>query len=160
MVAFAITLEAEFELLLTPLVSPIIASFLAPALAIMVGSLSIVLMTKSIDLALNTLFGVFAQRDLAKIKADEVAMLCEELMPSLLEDCNELEKLISSTYKERKLDFDKSFEEFTKGLTQNDTAKVILGLQGINSMYGKSLTFETFHSFDECLLDIKSVINL
>lgn len=160
MVAFAITLEAEFELLLTPLVSPIIASFLAPALAIMVGSLSIVLMTKSIDLALNTLFGVFAQRDLAKIKADEVAMLCEELMPSLLEDCNELEKLISSTYKERKLDFDKSFEEFTKGLTQNDTAKVILGLQGINSMYGKSLTFETFHSFDECLLDIKSVIKL
>ena len=160
MVAFAITLEAEFELLLTPLVSPIIASFLAPALAIMVGSLSIVLTTKSIDLALNTLFGVFAQRDLAKIKADEVAMLCEELMPSLLEDCNELEKLISSTYKERKLDFDKSFEEFTKGLTQNDTAKVILGLQGINSMYGKSLTFETFHSFDECLLDIKSVIKL
>lgn len=160
MVAFAITLETKLELWLAPLVSPIIAKFLAPTLAIIVSAIAVIIFTKSIDLALNTLFGAFTQRDIAKMKAEEIKALCEEMLPTLIEDRKELEKLIETTYKERKLTFEKSFEDFKEGITANDVESVIFGLQNINSMYGKSLKFQTFDEFDEFMLNSNSVIKL
>lgn len=160
MVAFAITLETKLELWLAPLVSPIVAKFLAPTLAIIVSAIAVIIFTKSIDLALNTLFGAFAQRDIAKMKAEEIKALCEEMLPTLIEDRKELEKLIETTYKERKLTFEKSFEDFKEGITANDVESVIFGLQNINSMYGKSLKFQTFDEFDEFMLNSNSVIKL
>lgn len=158
MVAFAISLESELELWLAPLVSPLIASFLAPSLAIIVSAIAVITFTKSIDLALNTLFGVFAQRDMAKMKAEDVQAFCEDMLPKLIEDREELEKLIETTYKERKLTFEKSFEDFKKGIAKNDVESVILGLQSINFMYGKSLQFQTFKEFDDFMLDENSVL--
>jgi hypothetical protein len=160
MVAFAITLETKLELWLAPLVSPIVAKFLAPTLAIIVSAIAVIIFTKSIDLALNTLFGAFTQRDIAKMKAEEIKALCEEMLPTLIEDRKELEKLIETTYKERKLTFEKSFEDFKEGITANDVESVIFGLQNINSMYGKSLKFQTFDEFDEFMLNSNSVIKL
>ena len=160
MVAFAITLETKLELWLAPLVSPIVAKFLAPTLAIIVSAIAVIIFTKSIDLALNTLFGAFTQRDIAKMKAEEIKALCEEMLPTLIEDRKELEKLIETTYKERKLTFEKSFEDFKEGITANDVESVIFGLQNINSMYGKSLKFQIFDEFDEFMLNSNSVIKL
>lgn len=160
LVAFAITLETKLEVLLAPLISPIVASFLAPSLAIIVSAIAVITFSKSIDLALNALFGAFAKRDMAKMKAQEVEVLCEEMLPSLIEDREELEKLIETTYKERKLTFEKSFEDFKEGLSSNDVERVILGLQSINSMYGKSLQFQTFKEFDDFMLDKNSVVKL
>lgn len=148
LVVGTVTFEAKLEMFLAPLVSPTIASFLAPAFSIIVGSLALVLMTRSIDLALNTMFGVFAQRDIAKMKADEIAKLCEEFLPSLIEDRKELEELIKKTYQERKLTFETSFEEFKKGLSSNDIESLICGLNGINSLYGKKLEFATLKEFN------------
>ena len=160
MVAFAITLETKLELWLAPLVSPIVASFLSPSLAIIISAIAVITFSKSIDLALNTLFGAFTQRDIAKMKAEEIKALCEEMLPTLIEDRKELEKLIETTYKERKLTFEKSFEDFKEGITANDVESVIFGLQNINSMYGKSLKFQTFDEFDEFMLNSNSVIKL
>lgn len=160
MVTFAITLESKLELFLAPLVSPIIASFLAPSLSIIISAIAVITFSKSIDLALNTLFGAFAQRDIAKMKAEEVKALCEEMLPTLIEDRKELEKLIETTYKERKLTFEKSFEDFKQGITINDVEKIILSLQSINSMYGKNLQFQTFKEFDNFMLDKDSLFKL
>lgn len=160
LVAFTITFESQLELWLAPLVSPIVASFLSPSLAVIISAIAVITFSKSIDLALNTFFGAFAQRDLSKIKADEIQTLCEEILPSLIEDRVELEKLISQTYKDRKLTYEKSFQDFKQGISTNDVEKLISGLNKINSMYGKSLQFQTFDEFDEFMLNSNSVIKL
>ncbi len=148
LVVGTVTLETQLEAFLAPLVSPIVASFLAPTLSIVIGSIAIVLMMKTVDLALNTLFGVFAQRDMAKMKAEEIAKLCEDFLPSLIEDRKELEELIKNTYRERKLTFENSFEEFKIGLSENNIECLISGLNGINGLYGKKLQFSNQQDFD------------
>lgn len=157
MVVGVIAVEAQLEAFLAPLVSPVIASFLAPALSITVGAIAVVLMSKSVDLALNALFGVFAQRDIAKMKAEEVEALCADMLPSLIDDREKLESLIKKTYQDRKVSFNYSFNEFKNGFLSSDIDGFISGLQGINSLYGKSLSFSTFSEFDEFMLDKDSV---
>lgn len=147
-IAGTIALEVELEAFLSPIVSPIVASFLSPALSIVIGSLAVISMSKSVDLALNTLFGVFAQRDIAEMKAEKIRELYEELLPSLIEEREELQKLIEQTYKERKLSFEKSFDDFKNGLNSQDINCVICGLIGINDLYGKKLQFQTQKEFD------------
>ncbi len=158
MVVGAIALETKLEVFLSPIVSPMVASFLAPALSIVVTSLAVVLMSRSIDSLLNTLFGVFAQRDIAKMKAEKIKELYNELLPSLLEERDELEKLIEKTYRERKITFEKSFEQFKKGLSSKDVDNVISGLIGINAMYGKKLQFETQEEFDDFMASDDSFV--
>lgn len=148
LVAFTITFESQLELWLAPLVSPIVASFLSPSLAIIISAIAVITFSKSIDLALNTLFGAFAQRDISKMKAEEVQALCEEMLPQLIADRQELEVLIESTYKERKLSFEKSFSDFKEGLLTNDVDNIICGLIKINNLYGKTLQFTTQKEFD------------
>jgi len=152
MIVGTIVLETKLEAFLAPIVSPIVASFLAPALSIVIGSIAVVVMSRSVDLALNTLFGVFAQRDMAKMKAEKIRELYEELLPSLVEEREELKELIEKTYRERKLSFEKSFDEFKQGLSTNDIDNVICGLIGINEMYGKKLQFETQKEFDDFMV--------
>lgn len=143
MVVGVIAVEAQLEAFLAPLVSPVIASFLAPALSITVGAIAVVLMSKSVDLALNALFGVFAQRDIAKMKAEEVKDLCADMLPALIDDREKLESLIKKTYQDRKVSFNHSFNEFKNGFLSSDIDSFISGLQGINSLYGKNLSFST-----------------
>jgi len=158
MVVGTIAIEAQLETFLAPLVSPVIASFLAPALSITVGAIAVVLMSKNVDLALNALFGIFAQRDIAKMKAEEVNALCADILPSLIEDREKLELLIKKTYQDRKISFDHSFNEFKNGFLSKDIDSFISGLQGINSLYGKNLSFSTFSEFDTFMLDKNSVL--
>ncbi|RLA79446.1 MAG: hypothetical protein DRG78_12965 [Epsilonproteobacteria bacterium] len=148
LVVGTVALETELEVFLSPIVTPIVASFLAPALSIIIGSIAVVVMMKSVDLALNTLFGVFAQRDIAKMKSEEIKKIYEELMPDLIAETDELKFLITNTYKERKLSFEKSFDEFKNGLEAEDVNNIICGLVGINKMYGKKLQFNTQKDFN------------
>jgi hypothetical protein len=152
LVVGTVALEAQLEAFLSPILTPLVASFVAPALAIIVGSIAVVITMKSVDLALNTLFGVFSQLDMVKMKAEKIQALCEELLPDLIAQKDELKALIASTYKERKLTYDNSFAEFKKGLSLSDIDAVMSGLIGINSMYGKKLQFATFEEFDTMML--------
>ena len=45
-----------------------------------------------------------------------------------------------------------SFNAFKQGVSVNNIDKVMNGLIGINSMYGKTLAFSTFKEFDEFML--------
>lgn len=148
LVVGTVALETQLEAFLSPLVTPAIASFLAPALAIVIGSIAVVVSMRGVDMALNALFGTFSQAKLAKMKAEKVKEICAELLPDLIAEKNELKELIERTYKERKLTFEKSFSEFQSGLTNNDIDSVMCGLISINSMYGQKLQYETFEEFD------------
>ena len=152
LVISTVALESQLEVFLAPIVTPLVATFLAPALAIVIGSMAVVVMMKSVDMALNTLFGVFASRDMAKMKAEEIENICEELMPNLIAEKEELKELIANTYKERKLTFDKSFSDFKEGLSSDNIESIMNGLIGINSMYGKKLQFATLEEFDSFML--------
>ncbi len=147
-----VTLETQLEAFLSPIITPLVASFIAPALAIIVGSLAVVMMMKGVDLALNALFGAFAQRDIAKMKAEEIRAICEELLPDLIAEKNELKELITKTYKDRKLTYDKSFSDFRYGLANVNVDVMISGLIRINSMYEKKLQFVCFEEFDHLML--------
>ena len=147
-----VALESQLEIFLAPIVTPMVASFLAPALAIIVGSIAVVVTMKSVDLALNTLFGVLAQRDIAKMRAKEIQNICAELIPDLIREKDELKELIDKTYQERKLTFNKSFLEFKEGLSSNNIDDIISGLVGINAMYGQKLQFVNFKEFDDFMI--------
>jgi hypothetical protein len=152
-----VALETQLELFLSPILTPVVASFVAPVLAIVMGSFAVVISMRSIDNALNTIFGLFASRDIAKMRAEEVRKLCEELLPALLQEKEELKELIENTYKERKLTFEKSYNEFQSGLSTCDVDNIISGLNNINSMYGKKLQFQTLKEFDDFMLSDESL---
>ena len=152
LVVGTVALETQLEAFLAPIVTPTVATFLAPALAIVIGSIAVVVTMKSVDMALNALFGVFSQRDIAKMKAEEIKNICAELIPNLIAEKEELRELIKNTYKERKLTFDKSFSNFKQGLSSKNTDEIMNGLIGINSMYGQTLQFATFEEFDNFML--------
>jgi hypothetical protein len=86
------------------------------------------------------------------MKAKKIRELYEELLPSLVEEREELKELIEKTYHERKLSFEKSFDEFQQGLSTKDIDNVVCGLIGINEMYGKKLQFKTQKEFDDFMV--------
>jgi hypothetical protein len=157
LVVGTVALETQLETFLAPLITPLVASFLAPVLAIVVGSIAVVVTMKSVDLALNTLFGVFAQRDLAKMKMEKIQAICEELMPSLIEEKENLKALIDKTYQDRKLTFEQSFASFKNGLSSQDISSIMCGLSGINSIYGEKLEFATLGEFDSLMCSDESL---
>jgi len=157
LVVSTVTLETQLETFLAPLITHTVASFLAPILAIVIGSIAVVVTMKSVDLALNTLFGVFAQRDLAKMKMEKIQAICEDLMPSLIEEKENLKILIDETYRGRKLTFEQSFLSFKDGLSSHDINSIMCGLSGINSMYSKKLEFATLGEFDSLMCSDESL---
>ena len=157
LVVGTVALETQLEIFLAPIVTPTVATFLAPALAIVIGSMAVVLTMKSVDMALNALFGIFSKKDMAKMKAQEIKDICEELLPDLIAEKEELKHLISNTYKERKLTFDKSFSDFKQGVSSSNIDEIMSGLIGINSMYNQKLQFVTFEEFDDFMLSDDSL---
>ncbi len=160
MVVGTVALEAQLEAFLSPLVSPVVAGFLAPAIAIIIGSIAVVLSTKSVDMALNALFGAFSQAKLAKLKAEKIEEICTTMLPELIAKKEELIELIKTTYKERKLAFDESFDKFSKSLSENDADRAIEALSSINQMYGKELQFKSFDEFDDFMLNSDDTFKL
>jgi len=156
MVVGTVAIEAQLEAFLAPLVTPFVASYLAPALTIVIGSIAVVISMKSVDIALNALFGVFAKANLVKMRAEKIKEICAELLPELIAEKEELKELIDKTFKERKLTFEKSFSEFKKGLTDNNISSIICGLENINNMYSKKLQFATFEEFDSFMCSDES----
>lgn len=152
LVVGTISLEAKLEAFLAPLITPLVASFIAPALAVIVSSIAVITMMRGVDLALETLFGVFSKRNMSKMKAEKIKAICEDLLPDLIAEKEELKELIATTYREHRLTYDKSFLEFKNGLSSHNIESMMCGLVGINSMYNKKLQFASFEEFDALML--------
>jgi len=157
LVVGTVALETQLEAFLAPLITPNVASFLAPTLAIVISSIAVIISIRSVDMALNALFGTFSKTVLSKMKAEKIKGLCAELLPELIAEKNDLKKLIEKTYKDRKLTFEKSFSDFQNGLDNNDVDKVMCGLISINSMYGQKLQYETFGEFNSFMCSNESL---
>lgn len=157
MVVGSITLESKLELFLASVLPSAVASVVASALAIVIGAIAVVFATRSIESALNVIFSTLAQEKAAQIRLEKIQSICNEMLPNLIEDNQALRRLITETYQKRRLSFDKSFDQFKEGLSKNDYAKMVEGLIGINSMYGKSLQYTDFDEFNCMMLDEDSV---
>jgi hypothetical protein len=90
------------------------------------------------------------------MRAEKIKEICADLLPDLITEKENLRELIDKTYKDRKLTFEKSFDEFREGLTNNDISTIISGLESINNMYGKKLQFQTFEEFDNFMCSDES----
>lgn len=54
-------LETQLEIYLSPILTPVVAGFVAPVLAITAGSFAVVIGTRMIENAINYLFGIYAE---------------------------------------------------------------------------------------------------
>ncbi len=85
----------------------------------------------------------------------ECGLCCQHIS-----DIKELKELIKTTYKERKLAFNESFDKFSKSLSENDADRAIEALSSINQMYGKELQFKSFDEFDDFMLNSDDTFKL
>lgn len=136
-------LETKLEAQLSAIITPFIASFLAPTLSIIIGSIAVVAMCRSIDFGLDTLFGVFAQAEISKKRYEEIEALCQKMLPQIIADREFLEKKIRQTHYERVLKFDMSFNGYKEALQSKDNEKSFEYLNEICKLYGGKLQCKT-----------------
>lgn len=138
-------LEKKLEIELSAIFTPFVAQFLAPAISIIIGSIAVVIMCKSVDFGLDTLFGVFAQAEISKKRYKEIEELCQKMLPKIIEDRECLEKRIKQTHYERVLKIDMSFEGYKEALQSKDSKKSFEYLNEICKLYGGKLQCKTLY---------------
>lgn len=144
-VVSVVGLETKLEAELSAIITPFIASFLAPALSIIIGSIAVVAMYRSIDFGLDTVFGVFAQAEISKKRYEEIEALCQKMLPQIIADRECLEKKIRQTHYERVLRFDMSFNGYKEALQSKDNEKSFEYLNEICKLYGGKLQCKTLY---------------
>lgn len=148
----SIGLEAKIEAVLSPIITPMIASFVAPVLAIVVGAFAVVLGTRAIDSAINSLFGVYADLIKSRERRAEIEKVIDEFLPQLVEDNEKLETLIKTKFKDMKLKLDSSFEDLQNAIIGSNSILFINSLVQINGVYGQKLKYVSFKEFDQAML--------
>ncbi len=138
-------LEKKLEIELSAIFTPLVAQFLAPALSIIIGSIAVVLICRSIDFAIDTLFGVFAQAEISKKRYEEIEALCEKMLPKIIANRQRLEERIKQTHYERVLRFDMNFEGYKEALQSKDNEKSFEYLNEICKLYGGKLKCKTLY---------------
>ena len=138
-------LETKLEAELSAIFTPLVASFVAPALSIIIGSIAVVAMCRSIDFGLDTLFGVFAQAEIGKKRYEEIEALCAKMLPQIIADRECLERKIKQTHYERVLSFDMNFEGYKEALQSKDNEKSFEYLNEICNLYGGKLKCKTLY---------------
>lgn len=138
-----VALETKLEAELSAIITPFVASFLAPTLSIIIGSIAVVAMCRSIDFGIDTLFGVFAQAEISKKRYEEIEALCQKMLPQIIENRKNLEERIKQTHYERVLRFDMSFNGYKEALQSKDNEKSFEYLNEICKLYGGKLQCKT-----------------
>lgn len=144
-VGLVAVLEEKLYIELSAIITPFIASFLAPTLSIIIGSIAVVVMCRSIDFGFDTLFGVFAQAEISKKRYEEIEALCAKMLPQIIADREFLEKKIRQTHYERVLKFDMSFNGYKEALQSKDNEKSFEYLNEICKLYGGKLQCKTLY---------------
>ena len=153
----SIGLEAKIEAVLSPIITPVIASFVAPVLAIVVGAFAVVLGTRAIDSAINSLFGVYADLIKSRERRAEIEKVIDEFLPQLVEDNEKLETLIKTKFKDMKLKLDSSFEDLQNSIIGSNSTLFINSLVQINGVYGQKLKYVSFEEFDQAMISDNAI---
>lgn len=144
-VGLVAVLEEKLYIELSAIITPFVASFLAPTLSIIIGSIAVVAMCRSIDFGLDTLFGVFAQAEISKKRYEKIEALCQKMLPQIIADREFLEKKIRQMHYERVLRFDMSFNGYKEALQSKDNEKSFEYLNEICKLYGGKLQCKTLY---------------
>lgn len=126
-VALQSTLEAKMIAFLTPVVGVIgasLANTLSTILSIVAGAFAVVLSMRSIDMALDAFFGALDYAEFSAKRAEAIITLCAENLPQLIEEREEIEKLIESTHKERLISFEASFADCKIAMENNQSDEI------------------------------------
>ncbi|MCZ6156423.1 hypothetical protein O6B72_06290 [Campylobacter ureolyticus] len=153
----SIGLESKIEAVLSPIITPMIASFVAPVLAIVVGAFAVVLGTRAIDSAINSLFGVYADLIKSRERRVEIEKVIDEFLPQLVEDNEKLETLIKTKFKDMKLKLDSSFADLQNAIISSNSTLFINSLVQINGVYGQKLKYVNFEEFDQVMLSDNAI---
>ncbi len=102
-------------------------------------------------MVLDSLFGVFAARDRAKMRAEEIASLAENHLPALMEKKEKLEKLINSTQKERLMALGACFEYYKKAYAYCDGERIYNALEGVCQLFGGTLSIKSMQDVQKVL---------
>ncbi|EEO24383.2 MULTISPECIES: hypothetical protein [Helicobacter] len=146
----AVGLERQIESALLGIMPPL-APFIAPVLAIVAAAFAVVVTSRSIDMAVDALFGVYAARDKAKLRAEEIANLVAEKLPVLIENREKLEQLIEETHHQRLMVIDSSFRDYQLAYANNDDSEIYNALNGICSLYGETLSIKDMNDVKQIL---------
>ncbi|WP_367687739.1 hypothetical protein [Helicobacter pylori] len=149
-VVAAVGIEKSLEAKLT-LIAPPLAPFIVPILAIVSAAFAVVVSHRSVDMVLDSLFGVFAARDRAKMRAEEIASLVENHLPALMEKEEKLEKLINSAHKERLMALGACFEDYKKAYVYCDGERIYNALEGICQLFGSTLSIKSMQDVQKVL---------
>ncbi|WP_233702061.1 hypothetical protein [Helicobacter enhydrae] len=134
----AVGLEKQLETALLGIMPPL-APFVAPVLAIVAAAFAVVITNRSIDMAIDSLFGMLAARDKAKLRAEEIADWIAEKLPALMENGIKLEELIEETHFKRLTTIDSSFKDYQLAYANNDDRGTYNALNRICELYGETL---------------------
>lgn len=140
-----LALEAKLETILP------FGIFLAPIFAVVAGAFAVVITARSIDLAIDTLFGVYAAAAKSKARAEDIANLIAEKLPAIIEKREALQKIIAKTHKDRILSLESSFSDYQNALDSNNDALVTTALTSINKLYNKELKIKNMQ-------DVKAIL--
>lgn len=140
------TLEAKLSAILP------FGFLLAPILAIVAGAFAVVITVRSIDLAFDALFSLFAQREASRLRAEEIAALVAERLPAIIAKREALQKLIAKEHKERMLSIESSFSDYKSAVTNADSSGIYSALNGINKLFGKELRIKNLEDVKTELL--------
>lgn len=140
-----LALEQKLELMLP------FETLLAPLFAIATGAFAVVLTHRSIDMVLDSAFALFAERDRAKLRAEEIAALISAELPALIAEQKELERIVAQTHMQRMIAFDMSFRDYQLASARHQSAETTRALDVINARWGKRLQTQTIH-------DVKAIL--
>lgn len=153
----AIGLEAKLETLLAPILTPAVSAFVAPCLSIIIGAFAVVLGTRAIEGAINSLFGIWAELQNSKARRVEIEALVDGFLPELIRDNDSLKALIDTKFGELKLELDSSFSDLALAVSGR-LDNFIGSLVAINEAYGKKLKYLNFSEFNEVMLSSKPIV--
>lgn len=144
-------LEAQMQTALSATPLAPLAPFIAPVLAIVASAFAVVVTSRSIDMAIDALFGVFAARNEAKLRAEEIANLVVEKLPALMENRETLEQLIEETHRKRLMAIDSSFRDYQLAYANNNDIGIYNALNGICNLYGETLCIKNMDDVKQIL---------
>ena len=142
-------LAMDLELTLTGFGLP---SILAGLLSASVLAVAIVLTNRCLDAVVMGLVASFSKAEAAKLRAEQVAAKCRELLPTMIEQQEELAALTQKIHDEREAILASSFQTLNSPQGRRDVNLAISVLEDVNQAFGASLGFHDFDEFDGQML--------
>lgn len=137
------------------LVSAGLPDYLAIIVTAFVSALLTVSIFKLIDSVTRHAIRILAARDAAKLRREEIEMLCAEALPHIEDQLIRIDQIIENEDRERSAIFESSYVEIRASLTTSDIASIAKSYERLYSYLGIELPFTNAEEFDAFMSDDK-----